>query len=475
MTGRRRLVVILGVVAAVAAGLAADRAARPDPEGDTIVALANRMPTAAPARALSSTWFCAAGTGVAGGAADGSLVVVNPAPEAVTAKVTVVGTEGEPATVPLEVPGRGRASLRLGDVVAATYVAATVDVPSGGIAVEHAVTGPLGTGVAPCASFGSERWYVADGSTAREDTMILALYNPFPEDAIVDLSFSTNEGRAVPSDFQGIVVQGGRLVPVNVGDHVRRRDRVAATVATRSGRVVVDRLQLRNGATKGMSLALAAPSTGDEWWFPDGYVGDGLGERFSIYNPGDREAVVTLELTLEEGAAEPFDLTIPPRDRVDVNAGDEERVPKNAPHAAVVRSTNGVGVVAERALVAAPPSSRLGTSEVLGGRRSANRWLLGIGSATDTVDEWVTIVNPGASPVRVSFTVLAAGQPLAVEGLQDVDIEAGRRVAFRLTDHIKRDDLPMIVESAGWPIVVERAIYVVGGPGVALSPGIPMR
>jgi len=471
----RRLVVLVGIVVVIAAALVADRTARPDAEADTAVALANRMPTAAPSRALSSTWFCAAGTGAAGGAADSSIVVVNPAPAAVTATVTVVGTEGEPVAKPLEVPGRSRASLRLGDAVAATYVAATVDVPAGGVAVEHAVTGPLGTGVAPCASFGSERWYVADGSTAREDTMILALYNPFPEDAIVDLSFSTDEGRAVPSDFQGIVVKGGRLVPVNVGDHVRRRNRVAATVATRSGRVVVDRLQLRNGATKGLSLALAAPSTGDEWWFPEGYVGDGVGERFSIYNPGDEEAVVSLELTLEEGAAEPFDLTIPPRDRVDVDAGAEERVPKNASHSAVVRSLNGVGVVAERAVVAGPPSARLGTSEVLGGRRDAARWLLGVGSATDTHDEWVTVVNPGTEPVQVSFTVLAAGQPLPVDGLQRVAVEPGRRAAYRLTDHIKRDDLPLLVEATGGTVVLERAIYVVGGSGVALSPGIPMR
>lgn len=475
MNAARRLTIPAVLVVVLAAALLADRVGRPDPEQDAAIALANRMPATAPARALSSTWFCAGGTGVAGGAADASLVVVNPAAEPVTATVTVVGTEGEPVSTPLEVPARGRQSMRLGDVVAANYVAATVDVPSGGVAVEQGVGGTLGTSLAPCASFGSERWYVADGSTAREDTMILALYNPFPEDAIVDLSFSTDEGRAVPSDFQGIVVRGGRLVPINVGDHVRRRNRVAATIATRSGRVVVDRLQLRNGASKGLSIALAAPSTGDEWWFPDGYVGDGVGERFSIYNPGDAEAVVSLELTLDEGAAEPFDLTIPPRDRVDIDAGAEERVPKNASHSAVVRSLNGVGVVAERAVVAGPPSARLGTSEVLGGRRTASRWILGAGSATDTYDETVTVVNPGQSPVQVSLTVLAAGQPLPLEGLQDVALEPGRRTTFRITDHVKRDDVPMLVESSGGPIVVERGVYAVGGPGVALSPGIPMR
>ncbi|HVM10383.1 MAG TPA: DUF5719 family protein [Acidimicrobiales bacterium] len=475
MSPRSRLVAVIVMAAVVAGALVADRVARPEAEGDTAIAMANLMPTAAPARALSSTWFCAAGTGNQGGAADAGVIVVNPSSEAVTATITVVGTEGEPATVPLDVPASGRASVRLGDVVAAPYVAATVDVPRGEVAVERVVQGPLGASAAPCASFGSQRWYVADGSTAREDAMILALYNPFPEDAIVDLSFSTDEGRAVPSDFQGIVVKGGRVVPVNVGDHVRRRNRVAATVQTRRGRLVVDRLQLRSGEAKGISVALAAPSAGGEWWFADGYVGDGVGERFSIYNPTGREAVASLELILEEGAAEPFDLTIPPLGRIDVVANDEERVPKGVGHSAVVRSLNDVPVVAERSVVAIAPSGRSGTSEIVGGRRAASRWLFAAGGATDVVDEWITVVNPGASPVQVSLTALAAGQPLAIEGLQDLELGPGRRRALRLTDHIKREDLPLLVEASGGEIIVERAIYLVGTAGISFSTGVPMR
>ncbi|HEX4979164.1 MAG TPA: DUF5719 family protein [Acidimicrobiales bacterium] len=475
MTPTRRAPVAALLAAALAGTFLLDGIGRPDRERDVPLAAAAAMPTAAPTRALSSTWFCTGGTGTAGGAADAGIVVVNAAPEAVTAAVTVVGTEGEPARRDLEVPARGRASLRLGDVVAAPYVAATVDVPAGAVAVEQGANGPLGLSLTPCSSFGSDRWYVADGSTAREDTMVLSLYNPFPEDAIVDLSFSTDEGRAVPAALQGILVKGGGLVPVNVGDHVRRRNRVAATVTTRSGRVVAERLQLRNGSAKGISLVLAAPSTQPTWWMPDGLVSDGITERYSIYNPSGREAVVSLELVLAEGAAEPFDLTIPARDRVDVDAGDAERVPRDVAHAAVVRSQNGVGVVVERSVAATAPSPRLGVSEVLGAPRTARRWLFGAGSATDAVDEWITVVNPNPSPIRLSVTALAAGQPLPVERLQDVEIGAGRRVAYRLTDHIKRDDLPLLVEAVGGEVVVERAVYMVGTAGISFSPGVPLR
>jgi hypothetical protein len=47
-------------------------------------------------------------------------------------------------------------------------------------------------------------------------------------------------------------------------------------------------------------------------------------------------------------------------------------------------------------------------------------------------------------------------------------------VVVRLTDHIKRDELPLLVRSTS-PIAVERGLYVVGGPGIALSSGIPLR
>lgn len=478
MSPPRRAAVLVTIAVVLLAAAVADRVARPEPDGDDDVALAAQMPAAAPASALSSTWFCAGGTGVPSGRADASVIVANTTRRDLSGTLTVTPASGDAKSVPLTVPARSRVSTRLGDVVAADYVAATVDLDGGGVAVEHQVTSAHGTSVAPCASTGSSRWHVADGSTARDDTMLLALYNPFPEDAIVDLSFSTDEGRAVPADFQGLVVRGGGLGIVDVGLHVRRRDRVAATVETRSGRLVVDRIQLRASRTPpGISLALAAPSPGERWWFADGLVADGVTERFSFYNPSANEAAVSLDIIPDGDAAsvEPFDLTVPPRQRIDLVANDEERVPKGVAHAASITSLNGVPVVVERSISATAPASRSGVAETFGARRTAERWVLAAGSATETVDEWVTVLNPTTSPVRVSFTALAGGQPLPIESLQDMPVEAGRRQTVRLTNHLKREDLALLIEAVGGEVVVERALYAVGSPGLSLTAGIPLR
>jgi hypothetical protein len=136
-------------------------------------------------------------------------------------------------------------------------------------------------------------------------------------------------------------------------------------------------------------------------------------------------------------------------------------------------SLNGVPVVAERSVTATAPATRTGAADSLGARRTATRWVLASGSATDTIDEVVVVLNPGPGDAKVSVKGLAGGQLLAIESLQELVIPAGRRSALRLTDHVKREDLALLVQSSS-PIVVERGVYLVGSPGLALSSGIPL-
>lgn len=475
----RRLPVLLVLVAAAVAGGVLDRlpVRAPRPAG---AAQLSAMPVAAPTSSLSSSWFCAGATAAADGAADGFVLVANASGRQLTGTVTIVPSDGDAKTIPLTVGPRARAVVHEAEVVTAPYVAALVELDGGDVVVEQQVSGPAGLSTSPCASAASDRWYLAEGSTARqdgattEDAMLLALYNPFPEDAIVDLSFTTEEGRRVPSEFTGLVIRGGRLLMVNVGEHVRRRADIAVTAVSRSGRIVVDRLQLRNGAKKGVSVALAAPTPGSVWYFPEGLVADGVTESYHFYNPSSQEAEVTLELSLEQGAAEPFDLTIPARERLTLVADKEDRIPRGVAHAAIVRSLNGVPIVAERSIAAAAPASRSGATDSLGARQTARRWVLAAGSATDTVDEWVVVLNPGPAPARISIQGLAGGQVLPIEGLQSLTLAPGGRTGVRLTDHVKRDDLPILVRASS-PVVVERGLYRVGGPGIAVSSGVPLR
>ena len=471
--GPRRGPALVAIVALLAVAVVADLAGRSSAAPHA--AAHPVMPTAGPAGALSSSWYCPLATADAAGPASGTIVVANPTTRRLRGTVTLFVVSGKPVSVPISVAARSRQTMREADHVQAPYVAAEVDLDGGRGVVEQVVSGSLGDSISACASMASTHWFFAEGNTSKDATYLLSLFNPFPEDAITDLSFTTDQGRAVPDAFQGLVVPARGLTVVNVGDHVRRRDEVSTTVSVRSGRVVAAKLQTYSGGGhKGIALVPAAPQLGTTWYFPDCFFSEGMAERFHVYNPGAKEATVRIDVALEQGAAEPFDITIPPQGRYTLTASGETRIPKGDGHAVTVSSTNGVPVVVERTLDAASPANRLGYTDVLGAQATATNWVLAAGGTTDTFDEWVVVFNTGRRPAHASFTALAAGEPLAIDGLQDVAIPAGQRRAFRIADHIKRPDLPLLVGS-DLPVVVERGMFRLGALGMASTIGIPER
>lgn len=462
------LLCVLLIAGVVADGLV-ERDANPVPR----LASGAAPPTVAPEGVLSSTWYCAAGTANPGGAATGSVVLANSTADARAAVVTVFAVEGPPQVVRVKVPPLGRASLRYADIVTTPYAGVSVEIDGGGVGVEQVVEGPLGQDAVPCVTAAGERWHIANGVTAKDATMLVAFLNPFPGDAIVDLSAATEEGPVAPGDLQGVVVPGRSVVVKDIGEHVRRREQVSVTAQTRSGRrLVVSRLQLLNGGGRsGLALtpgAAAAPA----WYFPDGIVVPGITERYELYNPSDREAVIELSLAFDATEVEPFELTIPAGRRLRFTLNDQERVPKDQPHAVTIRSLNDVSVVAEQTVDAVAPAPRTGFFSTTGVRAPARRWVVPAGGTGADLDEWVVVQNLGGGEATLSVTGLA-GQRLAIEGLEAVKVGVGRRVALRIGDHIKRGDLPLLVTS-DQQVVLVRSLYRIGKPGISLGPGIAL-
>lgn len=387
--------------------------------------------------------------------------------------VTFVSSDGDSKPVQMKVPALSRVALRAQDTLKASFVAATVELDGGAVAAEVTISGQLGDSATQCASTASDHWYFAEGSTTKDAAETLFLFNPFPEDAIVDVGFSTEDGRSSPQGLQGLAVRGRGLVAIKVGDFVHRRQAVSADVFTRVGRITAARLQQFDGTAgrKGQSLALGAPAPTRRSYFPEGLVAPGITLRYQLFNPSDKELSAQLNLALEQGAAEPIEVTVPAQTRVTVSANDEKRIPRNVPFAVSVTSDDP-GLVVERAIDATSPAPRQGFSSIVGATEQAHRWLFAGGAADDFWDEWIVVYNAGTRAVDFSVTALASGQQLAVEGLQDVHVEAGQRRAVRLGEHIKRGDLPTEVDATG-PVVVERDIYKARGLALMMVMGTP--
>jgi len=474
---RLRLVAIVLIAAVIAAIAVLDRDVTPDTLARFGPAPIAPMPMVDGEDVLASTWYCAAGTATEGGNANLTVVVANPGDTDAVGHVEWRPVDADPVRVPLEVPPSGSVALAAVDSVTAPVVSAIVEATGGRIAVEHVISGARGSSVAPCASDASATWYLANGTTERDGVQVLALFNPFPDDAIVDITFATDEGRDEPLALSGFPIPAGTTTLVNLEEHVRRRAVTATSIEARSGRLVVDRIQSFDpsvGGRRGVSLALAAPGAAETWTFPEGLWTDGLTQSWHVYNPTDEEAIVLLEIFPTDGEPiEPVELTIAPRTQVAVDAAGTERIPAGVFHTSVIASINGVPVVAERALDSRSPAPRRGWTSSLGSPFATERWVLPLGETSGNTDEWVVVHNPGTDTVQVSLAALAGGQVIDVEGLQALELGAGDRLALRLGDHIERSPLPVLVTATG-DVVVERDLYRVGATGITTVIGIPL-
>lgn len=484
------------------------------------------MPAARPDPSLASTWYCAAGTSDGGGFGDHVVIIANPSERARTATITALtgsiapaptgagatGDEGGGATTSttkattttkasttttssstttaaeapaptkvLDLPARSRVVFRMADLVKAPLVSAVVEVGGGQVSVEHELTGSLGKATAPCSTTVSPTWSFPWGVTTRGNRELLVFMNPFPDDATVDVSFATDEGVRDTVRFSGFVVPGRSVVGAYVDEDVTRKEQVSAQVTVRGGRLVVDRVALMSGVAdgrEGFTVGLGAPQAADGWIFPDGLKGDGIEEQVVVYNPGDRVAEVQVEVRLDQPEVnevpEPFDLTVPPQRYAIVSLDKEDRIVSDVGHSLIVRTLNDVPMIAERVVAAKEGAKRRGVSATLGAPLGAPTWYFPGGGVTAERDEFITVFNVSETEtVTYSVSALAGGQSLAIADLQGLQIAPGGRASLRLSDHVQREDLPVVVTADG-PIVAERGLYRVGGDGLSQAIGIPL-
>lgn len=481
-------------------------------------------PAAAPASAGSSTWYCAAGTAVADGAADHVVVMVNPGPADRRAALTVYSGDvaaqampADPVSRDVDLAAGGRVEVRLGDVVDSTLAAALVEVDGGGVAVEHQVRGPSGGDVAPCATAAAATWHFAWGETSRDARETVVLFNPFPTEATVEATFATEDGGREPVRFQGFPVPARSVVGVDLGEDVARSAQVSATFRVRGGRIVAERLQEFDGTLGrgGLSLALGVPEAAATWVFADGEAsaptpgaaapdaastasstttttdedddsasdeesgeesdeesGEDEGttaEKIVVYNPGDERAqlaVSVLPTTDEPGPLpQPFGLSVGPGDYEVIDYGAEDRIAAGVPHATVVRVTAGGGVVAERVTTD-------GAAEVTAapGSRFADRtWTF---PTTVGGDAAATLVVFNPDPARAVRATLRPAVDGADSLAEPVDVPPGGRATLEVDPETITGATGVVVRAAG-PVVVERVLALPDGGRLALGAGIP--
>ena len=410
---------------------------------------------------ITATWFC---PGVPVGQGRGGVVVIaNPADQPLKGRLTVF-TDADgvgPTEFDFEVTARDVLELNLVGVQnQGTYLSAMVEINGGGGFVEQRADHPDGSAVSPCSNSTSSEWHFADNYTLNDSREDLIITNPFPDDAIVNFQFVSTDGTREPGVLQGVPIPGNSVYIVS--QDLLSKDEVvfAVSVVASRGRIVVGRAQQYQGERQGFTLNLGAPSAATGWWFADGDNPFGLYfERYSIYNPSDRDAVVQPDFyaLTENTLGSPAELTVPAHRVVSFSITDVPGLPAGL-HGSQFISVNDVPIVVERAITR-PAGGGVATTVVLGVdiyfvEVGTRRWSMAIGSE-QPVDSALVVLNLGAEDALVAVKALGPGGEVDIAGLEAVPIPALSVATIALPGTALRQ--PLIVVG-NQPIIVERLL-----------------
>ena len=340
---------------------------------------------------LSSTWYCVAGSVGGAGLANHEVLIGNPSDAKSSVLISVVSVlapnqqdlNGESEGSLLEVlqlpvvqkevpvPPRAVTSVKLSEIegVSGEYASALIQSNLGNLVVEHRLTGPLGFAQSACASTTSPEWNFAAGTTRVGTREMIFLFNPYPDSAVLDITFAADGRTRRPDSYNGLVVPPQSLLPIDVTSVVTLAETISTQIIARTGRIVAERLVMFGDeiVPNGLDVEVGSPSLNDLWVFPGGMESEAL-VSLTIFNPSETEvADVDVEIIPDVsnvGYVEPISVSVPAASSrvvnfvLDQKEGDPSlidastRIAKGIPFWVVVRSTNGVPIASERVLIA---------------------------------------------------------------------------------------------------------------------------
>jgi len=462
----RRLMAILTAVVVPLALLVVATRGEPAPTVlPTFAALGSpSMPFVPHQGFITSTWFCP-GVPSGGEGLGGSVAVANPSDAPLAGQLTVFNDiAGSPSTEQdFEVPARDTLRIDLPSVQAAgSYLSAMVEITGGGGFVEQQADHPDGSAVSPCSNSTSASWYFADNYTLNGSQEDLVITNPFPDEAIIDVAFASNDGARTPPQLQGVPV-GGHSVHVISQEFLAKDEAVlAVSIVASRGRVVAGRGQQYLGERQGYSMSLGSPAGSPDWWFADG-ENDGTNyERYSIYNVGEQEAVVQpvfLGVTSDTFNNDLEPITIAPGRVASLTIADIADLPVGR-HGAQFASLTGTPIVVERAITRRAGDG-FATTVVRGVEQyfadpGFFRWSMAIGTDL-AVDNVLVVLNVSNSDATVAVKALGPGGEVDLAGLEAVPLPASGVITIAVPDQEAALGHPLIVVGTQ-PIVVERLL-----------------
>jgi hypothetical protein len=392
-------------------------------------------------------------------------VISNPGDVQFTASVSfLTGDAAESSTV--NVPARSQLEVDVLRGRTLGVVAPVVEIIGSVGTVEQELVYAAGDVTSQCVSQTSDTWFFADGFTAEGSSQRLVLINPYPETAVVNVAYTTNDGRRTPADIQGVVLAARTVKSISLADvGATNESRIAIEVEVTTGQIVASRMQhYLGGGRLGYSTSVGVPSPLGEWWFTSGRTGSQVSEQLVVFNPSPRAAQVNVSffgagITNGIPVDQPTEAALP-SEAVDIPAGGivvintdaVANLPKGD-HAMVVSSLNSARLVVEHVL-----SQRTNTSAftaIVNGIPAGllgEKWRIpaGLGKGARNA---ISILNTTSLDGTFTLSAVGPGGVVDIPGFTNVALGAASLISLDVPDGVSDGE---VIITATVPVAVQR-------------------
>jgi len=298
-------------------------------------------------------------------------------------------------------------------------------------------------------------WYLAEGATWPGFEEWICIQNPGATDADVGITYMFQRGI---TKKQSVHVAAHSRLTVDVNSAVGSGKDVSARIDA-SEPVVVERPMYFNyhGAWTGGSIASAVPGPATRWYFAEGATQPGFIEWLSLMNPDARNAKVTITYMFPGGATKAQAVTVAAHSRQTVMVNDV--VGLNRDVSAVVSSD--VPIIAERPMYFKYKGAWDGGSSQYGATSPGTSWYFAEGTTRHNridgnFDEWLSILNPGASLATVNITYMFGDGSSTTT---HKSVAPHSRQTVLVNDEVGPDKDVSVHVTSNTPVVVERPTY----------------
>lgn len=410
--------------------------------------------------------------GATGSFFDLSFSLMNPNSQPAAVLLRFLKADGSTASHFVSVGGQRRATVNAETVSAlSTAEFSTVIESDLAVVVDRTMTwnaDGYGSHAETSIAAPATTWYLAEGATHSGFDLFYLIQNPNAGAAAVTVTYLLPAGTAPITKSYTVSANSRFNIWVDQDDTRLASTDVSARI-TSDVPVIVERAMYLNsgGLTFGAGHESAGvTATATSWFLAEGATGDYFDLFILIANPNNDAAAVTATYLLTDGTTISKSYTVEANSRKTVWVDQEDSRLANAAVSTTIQSTNGVGIIVERAMWWPGPTAATWheAHNSPGSTATGTRWALADGEVggTRSVETYILIANTGSATGSVQVTLLFED---GTTSAKTFSIAGNSRFNVNVTAEFSSASgkkFGAIVESQGSspaPIVVERAMY----------------